>query len=221
MKIRFVLDGTAFTAANSRQATCKLTADRYYRCLWVFSPKITDLRLREWESRPYFFQATPFMPPVAELFLGEFSRTLDERYRVSLPAELLSPLLGETSEVILAKERPGCLSLWNPQPWRTNLNAGIELVLGKMRAGKLEGRWDEVQRLGRLLSTRHRVIQLANRGRLLIPDSFRPFLGVEPNGEMLVIGAGVCVELWQPSAWTRYVADQMPEFRATLDRLTG
>ena len=42
--------------------------------------------------------------------------------------------------------------------------------------------------LGRLLSTRHRTVQLAGRGRLLIPEGFREFLGVEPNGEALFWG---------------------------------
>lgn len=161
------------------------------------------------------------MPPFAELVLGEFSRTLDERYRVSLPNELLTPLLGESSEIVLAKERPGCLSLWSLQPWRQNLDAGVDLILGKMRSGRMEGRWEEVQRLGRLLSTRHRVVQLANRGRLLIPDSFRAFLGVEPNADVMVVGAGVCMELWNPTAWSDYLAAQLPEFRTTLDRLTS
>ena len=124
-------------------------------------------------------------------------------------------------DAILAKERPGALSLWSAALWKQKLDAGVALVEGKMRAGKLEGRWDEVQTLGRLLSTRQRPVQLAGRGRLVIPDSFREFLGIQPGGEALLIGAGVCVEIWRPDAWMSYVSAQMPEFRQLFDRLSG
>jgi MraZ protein len=52
-----------------------------------------------------------------EFILGEFQRTLDERYRLSLPAELLAQF-GDDAECILAKERPGCLSLWKADVWQ-------------------------------------------------------------------------------------------------------
>jgi MraZ protein len=77
-----------------------------------------------------------------------------------------------------------------------------------------------VQLLGRLLSTRHRSVQLGERGRLVIPEGFREFLDVEPGGEVLLIGAGLCVEIWKPAAWLQYLARRMPRFRRLLDRLS-
>src|SRR5262245_47389103 len=112
------------------------------------------------------------MPDQQEFILGEFPRTLDERHRLSIPAELVEPLMQGASDCILAKERPGCLSLWNAAAWQAKLDADVELIKTKIRAGKLEGRVAEVQALGRLLSTRHKNVQLAGRGRLLIPDGF-------------------------------------------------
>ena len=47
-----------------------------------------------------------------EFLLGEFQRTIDERYRLSIPSELGDSLVAESLDCILAKERPGCLSLW-------------------------------------------------------------------------------------------------------------
>jgi MraZ protein len=90
-----------------------------------------------------------------------------------------------------------------------------------MRAGRLEGRAWEVQTLGRLLSTRHRTAQLAERARLVIPEGFREFLGVEPRGEVIVVGAAICVELWKPSAWFSHVETNIPEFRKLFEQLSG
>jgi MraZ protein len=161
------------------------------------------------------------MPPAQEFLLGEFPRTLDERYRLSIPGELGEPLVRGGQECILAKERPGCLSLWNAGTWQGRLDNGVELVKRKMRAGKLEGRLEEVQLLSRLLSTRHRTIQLAGRGRLSIPEGFREFLQAEPGGDVIVVGAGVCVEIWTPRAWLAHLEERMPEFRQLFDQLSG
>lgn len=161
-----------------------------------------------------------------DFLLGEFPRTLDDRYRLSIPPELAEPLLRSGTDAILAKERPGCLSLWPAQHWQERLDAGVELVKSKMQAGRLEGRLDDVQLLARLLSTRHKKVQLAGRGRLSIPEGFREFLAAgQPttvqSSDVMVIGAGVCVEIWQPAAWLGYLEQRMPEFRGLFDRLSS
>jgi MraZ protein len=155
------------------------------------------------------------------LILGEATRTLDERYRLSLPQELADAVAAAEGKCILAKERPGCLSLWNAVNWQERMNEGIGLIGQKILARRLDARLDDVQRLGRLLSTRQREVQLAGRGRLVVPDGFREFLGVEPGGTVIVIGAAVCVELWHPEYWQAYVGEQMPQFRALLEGLVG
>ena len=161
------------------------------------------------------------MSPQQEFILGEFPRNLDERFRLSIPAELVEPLGGGGPECILAKERPGCLSLWNAAVWQNRLDQGVELVKSKMRAGRLEGKLEDVQLLGRLLSTRHKIVQLAGRGRLSIPDGFREFLGIKQGGEVIVLGAAVCVEIWNPRAWLTYLEARMPDFRQLFDELSG
>lgn len=161
------------------------------------------------------------MASATNFLFGEYRRTLDERFRLSVPAELADPLVAQGTECILAKERPGCLSLWNAEQWSAKLDAGVQLVQSKMQAGRLEGRIDQVQLLGRLLSTRHKSVELAGRGRLSLPEGFREFLGVEASGEVMVIGAAVCVELWRPDAWLKHLEEQMPDFRRLLDNLVG
>jgi MraZ protein len=161
------------------------------------------------------------MPDANEFILGEFQRTFDERYRLAIPAELLAAMGGEQEEMILAKERPGCLSLWNARQWQSKLTASVDLVQAKMRAGKLEGKLGQVQQLGRLLSSRHRNVQLAARGRLIVPEGFREFLHAEPGSDVMIVGAAVCVEIWNPKAWMAYLEARMPRFRRLFDRLSS
>jgi len=162
------------------------------------------------------------------LCLGEWTRSLDERFRLSLPAEMVELLaLGENSEkksaceCVLAKERPGCVSLWKPSEWKASMADGVDLVASKIQSGRLSGRVSQVQMLGRLLSTRHRTVPVAGRGRIAIPESFRDFLEVEPGGNLMVVGAAVCLEIWHPRRWSEHIGEHMPEFRELFDQLAG
>jgi MraZ protein len=161
------------------------------------------------------------MAASTELLIGEFVRTLDERFRLAVPPELLDPLLAAGPRLVIAKERAGCLSLWSATTWKPRLDAAVDVIRSKMQAGLLAQRVGQLQELGRLLSTRQAMISLAGRGRLVLPDGFREFLGVEPGGDVMVVGAAVCVEVWQPAAWTTFVSAEMPGFRQRIDDLTA
>ena len=159
-------------------------------------------------------------PPQSEgLYLGEWNRSIDDRFRVSLPAIWANELAAGSGECVLAKERPGCVSIWGSKQWEAWLADGVGLVRSKIRSGRLAGRLDQVQKLGRLLSTRHRTVPIAGRGRLAIPDSFREFLEIEPGENVMVVGAAVCVEIWHPRRWSEHIGEHMPGFRDLFDQL--
>ena len=79
---------------------------------------------------------------------------------------------GRTGDCTLAKERPGCLSLWNTQQWQSWLAERRRTACSKIRGGRLERRTESVQLFGRLLSTRHRTAPIAGRGRVRSPTAF-------------------------------------------------
>ena len=158
---------------------------------------------------------------VETFITGEIRRTLDERFRLTLPAEMAEAAADANGDCILTKERYGCLSLWPAERWRTREDAGIALMRQKILAGRMEQRWDDVQRLGRMLSTRSRTVKLANRSRLLIPEGFREFLDVAAGGDVMVVGAVVCVEIWKPEAWLDTLRNEIPEFGSLFRELTA
>ncbi len=143
---------------------------------------------------------------------GEVRRTIDDRFRITLPAEMSELVTDADGNCILAKERAGCLSLWKAADWQKRIDDGVAILKLRMQAGKMESRWSEVQRLGRLLSTRSKTVTLANRSRLLIPEGFREFLDVPVNQDVMIVGAAICVEIWNPAAWLETLRQDMPEF---------
>jgi MraZ protein len=155
------------------------------------------------------------------LITGELKRTLDERHRLTLPAEMAQAVTDEAGNTVLVKERAGCLSLWRAADWQKRQDDGLSIIRQKMSAGRMEERWSEVQRLGRLLSTRSREIQLAKRSRVLVPEGFREFLDVKPGGEVMIVGAAICIEIWNPVNWLELLQAEMPEFSPLFKDLSG
>ena len=155
------------------------------------------------------------------LITGEVKRTIDDRYRLTLPSEMAHAITDENGKTVVVKERAGCLSLWRAADWQKRLDDGIAIIQQKMAAGRMEERWSEVQRLGRLLSTRSRDIQLANRSRVLVPEGFREFLNVQPGSEVMIVGAAICIEIWNPANWLELLQEEMPEFSPLFKDLSG
>ena len=153
------------------------------------------------------------------LILGEFRRSLDERFRLSIPTELIEKLGLDNSEAVLVKERPGCLSLWRADAWKAKLESNIQIIESKVRANRMSARSRELQTLGRLLSTRHRDVTLAGRNRLVIPEGFREFISAEPGTDVLVVGAAVCIEIWRVEEWRNCLDEQIPNFVDLLEEL--
>ena len=166
-----------------------------------------------------------------ELLVGEFHRTLDERYRLAIPDEFRG-LLDLGGECVLAKERVGCISLWRPDVWQAKVNIRIESAKRKIKDGLSDANIGRVQLLGRLLSTRHETVPIRDAARVVIPKGFRGFLGVRPDeaavdassgkkgGAIVVVGAAVCIEIWNPAAWLQYLKDRMPKFRRLVEELS-
>jgi len=151
---------------------------------------------------------------------GETKRTIDERFRLTLPQDFADEVSSESGDLVIAKERAGCLSLWPVQEWKQRLETGVSLLKQKIDAGRMEQRWGDVQRLGRLLSTRHQEVSLARRSRLLIPEGFRQFLGVNAGEDVMVVGAVICVEIWNPAQWMNVLQEEMPDFGDLFKNLT-
>jgi len=157
-----------------------------------------------------------------DVIIGEFRRVLDERHRVALPPEVVQFLGSDTAHAVLAKERDGCLSLWKPEAWNQHFDKFMKNLTHRVRENFFESRRiPEVQRVARLISTRAKPIQLGQRGRLLIPEGFREFLAVQPNTELMVIGAGVCVEIWRPAAWLDYLKSDLESFNTIFREVAG
>ena len=95
------------------------------------------------------------MPPAdPDLFLtGEFKRVVDDRFRITLPPELAEPISDVQGDVILAKERAGCLSLWRVADWVKTAGRGYSVSQGDGIAYSYSvfNDWPEIRRRCRIV----------------------------------------------------------------------
>jgi MraZ protein len=162
------------------------------------------------------------MASFQSLLRGEAMCGIDERSRISLPKPLADVVGGWRGDCWLVKERPGALSLWPPGAKEEDeLEQMVGLIEGKLGLGRLPQRTEELLVFGRLLSTRRTTIKPDGRARLVVPREFREFLGVEPGGQVCVVGAAVCIEIWRPNAWVAFVEEHIPRFRQLFEELAG
>ncbi len=159
--------------------------------------------------------------PTQTFITGEYRRTVDERFRLTIPEELAEQVMDGDGNSILVKERYGCLSLWKADLWQQRLDEGIELLKQKIDKGRMEQRWSDVQQLGRMLSTRQTSLKLAQKTRLLLPESFRDLLAMPASREVVLVGAVICLEIWSPDAWLETLKTDMPQFNGLFKDLTN
>jgi MraZ protein len=160
------------------------------------------------------------MTETKKLITGEFSRAVDDRYRLSLPDEFKEVFKPESGKCVIVKEKPGHLSLWEESDWKQFHDDRVELVMQRFNLGDLGKRTAELQRFGRLHSTRSRHIQLKDRARFQLPEGFREFLGIEPKQDVMVIGAVCCIEIWHPQKWIASIEEDIPQYATLLESLS-
>ena len=117
-------------------------------------------------------------------FIGRFVHQLDEKGRVSLPAQFRRGL--DADSFVLMQVQADALTLYPPETWQ-----GVQEKLVEMRQ-RLPGTRHYL--LGRI-SNAHDVTP-DKQGRILIPEHLRTLAGLE--SQVLILGAIDRMEIWDP-----------------------
>lgn len=140
-------------------------------------------------------------------FIGRFVHQLDEKGRVSLPAQFRRGL--DADSFVLMQIQSNALTLYPPEAWER-----VQEQLVEMRQ-----RMPEARRylLGRI-SNAHDVAP-DKQGRILIPEHLRALVGLE--SEALILGAIDRIEIWDPERFKASIEsgaddDQFEQLAASI-----
>lgn len=131
------------------------------------------------------------------MFLGTHSPKLDDKGRLVLPAKFRDEL---AAGVVLTKGQDRSLVIWPAAEFASYADRVREASRSDARARAysrvlFSGAADEVP---------------DKQGRVTVPAPLREYAGLERD--CVVVGNHATVELWEPTAWERYLAAQEPEF---------
>lgn len=135
------------------------------------------------------------------LLTGSFRRSLDDKGRLLLPKQLRQEMaLGEGSRLFLTPGNDGALALYRHE----------ELMrFGRSLAEASPG-VKEVRSYLRLFYARSQGVEIDRNGRIRIPAELAHLASL--GSEVMLLGVGDHVELWNHDSWQNFVVQTQPEF---------
>ena len=127
------------------------------------------------------------------MLLGEYEHSLDDKNRVTLPARHREAF---ADGVFVARGIDPCLLLYPPEGW-------TGLVEGRL-AG-LDPFSREARQMSRFLFAGAIETELDRQGRIVVPASLAAHAGLERD--VVVAGVRDHLELWEPRAWRKELAE--------------
>ena len=133
------------------------------------------------------------------MFIGEFTHTLDDKKRLSLPSKFRKEL---GKKVIITHGLDNCLFMFTLSQWNK-----MAEQLGNLSFANADSRGFNRIMLGGAVE-----IEIDTAGRILIPDFFREYAGVNAldnndkknNGKLVFAGVHTRIEIWEEKRWKSY-----------------
>ncbi|MBN2221407.1 MAG: division/cell wall cluster transcriptional repressor MraZ [Vallitaleaceae bacterium] len=123
------------------------------------------------------------------MFSGEFSHSIDEKGRITMPAKFRKDL-GE--ECVVARGFEGCLNVYSMEEW--------EKVAGALAASNQYSQ--EIRLMQRAVIATAMVCTYDKQGRILISSELRKRGKLDKD--VMVVGVGTRIELWDKDAWDAF-----------------
>ena len=123
------------------------------------------------------------------MFIGEYTHTVDEKKRISLPSKFRK---GLGKNVVITRGLDGCLLLYAAKAWEE-----IAKKLGALPMGQADTRG-----FGRFLLSGAVEAEVDSMGRILVPEFLREYADLKTR----VVFAGVYdrIEIWNERGWGEY-----------------
>lgn len=139
------------------------------------------------------------------MLIGEYSHTIDDKGRLSLPAKFREQL---KEGVVVTRGLDKCLFVYSKQAWRELADkiSTLPLTSKQSRAFArlmLAGAWDA---------------NLDSQGRVMLPEYLRKYAQVKK--QVVVAGLYNRLEIWDEDAWSGYSKEAEANSEAIAETLT-
>jgi MraZ protein len=138
-------------------------------------------------------------------FHGTFDHTLDSKNRLTVPSKLRTAF---AEGAFLVRSTEKCISLYPSSTYSSLTEAALS---------GLNPLHPQARELRRYFHSNASQVELDSAGRVMLSTRQLEHAGIDRD--VVVIGAGDCLELWDPSTWADYDLDltaRAPDITASL-----
>lgn len=146
------------------------------------------------------------------MFIGEFTHTIDEKKRLSLPSRFRKEL---GKKVIVTYGFDNCLFMFTLAEWKKKAQAFGDLSLGN----------PDSRAFNRFMFGGAVEVDVDSAGRILIPDFLREYTGMtaqqDKKSPQKLVFAGIHnrIEIWEEGKWKEYKAQVMKQVDSLAAKL--
>ena len=126
------------------------------------------------------------------MFLGEYSHTIDDKGRLTIPAKFRDEL---ESGVVITRGLDGCLWAYGRSEWDTMAD----------KIGQLPSTSQAARNYARFMFSGAFDSIPDRQGRILLPQKLRDYAGIQD--ETVIIGVKNKLEIWNPAKWAEVVVN--------------
>ena len=138
------------------------------------------------------------------MLIGEFTHTLDDKKRVSLPSKFRKEI---GKKVIITRGLDHCLFVYSRAEWKK-----FSEKLGELSMGQADTRAFNRFLLGGAIE-----VDVDASGRIRIPDFLKDFAGLDQK--VVLAGLHNRIEIWQEEKWHTYTHSVEQKADALAEKL--
>jgi len=138
------------------------------------------------------------------MLIGEYTHTLDEKNRMSLPVKFRKEI---GNSIIIAPGLDNCLSIFTIKEWQK--------ISGKLSDSSMLA--SDNRSFSRFMFGQAVVVSVDSQGRILIPENLKNRSKL--SSKVVVIGVQNRAEIWNEKAWKDYKKVVETQADALADKL--
>jgi MraZ protein len=138
-------------------------------------------------------------------FRGTFDHTLDAKNRLTIPAKFRAAL---ADGVVLSKGIERCVQVWTPEAFDAYVSGALADVHPLS---------EQARKLNRFFAANSLDAELDAAGRVMVPGFLLEHAALRKD--VVVTGAGECLEVWDRATWADYnaaLSSELPDITAAF-----
>ena len=142
---------------------------------------------------------------VANMFIGEYRHTLDNKNRVIMPAKFREQIGGS---FVMTKGLDNCLFIYSMDEWNN--------IEDKLKGLPMTSK--DARAFVRFFFAGATECEIDKQGRTLIPNNLKEFAKIDKD--VVIIGVSTRIEFWSLEEWNKFNTDANISYEDVAEKMS-